>query len=113
MNEKIEITKPVLKILKKKLALSDVVDVITETLDDCGYFLSELQNAKKGEPGYEFKRVNIEQFGYEWTIVNDFLSYMLTNLETKVKFGKSSRDFHKFFVMLCNQVIWDVKERKK
>lgn len=109
--EKKAIAKPVLKLLKKKLTLSDVINALTETLKDCVYLVKEFQKAKKEEPGYEVKKINIEMFGYEWALINEFTAYMLTNLEFRVGFGKASREFHKFFVMLCEQVRQDTEQR--
>ena len=109
--EKKAITKPVLKLLKKKLTLSDVINAYTETLKDCVYLVKEFQKAKKEKPGYEVKRTQIEMFGYEWALINELTAYMLTNLELKVGFGKASREFHKFFVLLCEQVRQDTEQR--
>ena len=105
------ITKPVLKLLKKKLTLADVINAYTETLKDCVYLVKEFQKAKKEKPGYEVKRTQIEMFGYEWALINEFTAYILANLEFKVGFGKASKEFHKFFVMLCEQAIQDIKQQ--
>lgn len=96
--EKKEIPKPVLKLLKKKLVLADVINAITETLEDCVHIVEEFQKAKKKEPGYEFKRTNIEMFGYERALINEFTFYMLTNIESRIGFGKASKEFREFFV---------------